>query len=68
LDAGYASDANFTTGGDPELYVAVTNKLARPAGAPTAKNPAPAKTPGKRWPPSSIISARHGFPLPHRPI
>jgi hypothetical protein len=67
--AGYASDANFTTACDPELSTSRSpDEPARPAGSPTAKRPAPANTSWQRWPPRSIISARHGFPLPRRPI
>jgi hypothetical protein len=46
----------------PELYVAVT-KQARQAGRfAGGKNPAPAKAPGKRWPPGSIISGPSRVP------
>jgi hypothetical protein len=46
--AGHASDAHFTAGCGPELYVAVT-KQARQAGRPTAgKKPATRKDPWQK--------------------
>jgi hypothetical protein len=50
------------------LYVAVTEQARQAGRLADGKNPPPAKASWQRWPPSSIISARHGFLLPRRPV
>jgi hypothetical protein len=66
--AGYASDANFTAGCGPELYVAVT-KDARQAGRLTGgKTQHRQRLLAKDGRQARSFPARRGFLLPRRPI